>query len=72
MNVNRTSFYKKELKIPLKFYNDLFIKIKKLLDKYLNKKNDDYNIIAVDGTYSNTNIYNDKSLETCLNMGLLF
>ena len=72
INVNRTSYYKKEIKIPLSFYNELFIKIKKLLNKYLNKKNDDFNIIAVDGTYSNTNINNDKKLETCLNMGLSF
>ena len=68
MNVNRTSYYKKELKIPIKFYNDTF-KIKSLLDKYLNKNNNLYNVISVDGTYSNTNINNDKSLETCLNMG---
>ncbi len=69
INVNRTSFYKKELKIPLSFYQNTFLKIKNLLNKYLNKNNDDFNIIAVDGTYSNTNIYNDKKLETCLNMG---
>ena len=69
IDVNRTSFYKKELQIPLAFYNDIFFKIKKLLDKYLNKNNEQYNVIAVDGTYSNTNINNDKQLETCLNMG---
>ena len=69
LEVDRTSYYKKELKIPLKFYNNIFIKIKSLLDKYLNKNNNLFNVIAVDGTYSNTNIYNDKTLETCLNMG---
>ena len=28
-----------------------------------------YNIIAVDGTYSNTNLHDEHKLETCLNMG---
>lgn len=67
--VNRTSFYKKELKIPLNYYKILFTKIKFLLNKYLNKNDCVYSVIAVDGTYSNTNILNDKSLETTLNMG---
>jgi hypothetical protein len=67
--INRTSYYKKEIKIPLCFYNNIFIKIKKILNEYLGKKDDDYNIIAIDGTYSNTNIHNNKKLETCLNMG---
>lgn len=29
-----------------------------------------FNVIAVDGTYSNTNLHNQHKLETCLNMGL--
>ena len=69
INVNRTSYYKKELKIPISFYDKIFIKIKNLLNKYLDKNKNPFNIIAVDGTYSNTNIKNDKTLETCLNMG---
>lgn len=71
-NINRTSYYKKEVQIPLSFYNDIYTKLKKILNKYLNKSDDEYTIIAVDGTYSNTNINNDKKLETCLNMGLTF
>jgi hypothetical protein len=69
ISVNRSSFYKKELKIPINFYNNLLSKIKILLNKYLNKNNYKNNIIAIDGTYSNTNILNNKSLETSLNMG---
>lgn len=69
ISVNRSNFYKKELKIPVSFYNDIFIKIKQLTDKYLNKNQNPFNVIAVDGTYTNTNIYNNKKLETCLNMG---
>jgi hypothetical protein len=68
-NYNRSSFYKKELNIPLIFYQNLFIKVKKLLDKIMNKNLNLYNVIAVDGTYSNTNLHNEHKLETCLNMG---
>lgn len=69
INVNRTSFYKKELKIPINYYIKIFTKIKFLLNKYLNKNDSNYNVIAIDGTYSNTNILNNKLLETTLNMG---
>ena len=69
ININRTSYYKKGIKIPLSFYHEVFIKIKKLLDKYLGKNDQQYNVVVIDGTYSNTNIYNNKQLETCLNMG---
>jgi len=68
INVNPTSYYKKEFKIPISFYNDIFIKINNLLNKYLNKNNS-FNVICIDGTYSNTNINNNKKLETSLNMG---
>jgi len=39
INVNPTSYYKKEFKISISFYNDIFIKINNLLNKYLNKNN---------------------------------
>ena len=39
-----------------------------ILDKYINKSKNPFNVIVVDGTYNNTNIHNDKKLETCLNM----
>lgn len=68
-NYNRSSFYKKELNIPLTFYQNLFFKVKQLLDKTINKNFNLYNVIAVDGTYSNTNLHNEHKLETCLNMG---
>ena len=58
ISIHRTTFYKKEKSIPISFYNDIFIKTKLLLNKYLNKNVNDYNIIAVDGTYNNTNIKN--------------
>jgi hypothetical protein len=69
MSVNRSNYYKKELKIPLSYYNDIFIKIKIITDKYLNRSKNPFNVIAVDGTYNNTNLLNSKKLETCLNMG---
>jgi hypothetical protein len=68
-DVNRTNYYKKELKIPLSYYNDIFIKVKQIVNKYIDKNKNPFNVIAVDGTYNNTNIYNNKKLETCLNMG---
>ena len=64
-----TNYYKKELKIPYSYYNDIFIKVKQLTDKYLNKEKNPFNVVAVDGTYTNTNLHNNKKLETCLNMG---
>lgn len=66
---DRSSFYKKELNIPLIFYQNLFLKIKNLSNKLMNKNLNLFNVIAVDGTYSNTNLHNQHKLETCLNMG---
>ena len=40
-----------------------------LTDKYLEKEKNLFNVVAVDGTYTNTNLHNNKKLETCLNMG---
>jgi hypothetical protein len=64
---NNTSFYKKESKIPLKYYEDIYKNVLNIYNKY--SKKTDYKIIAVDGTYNNTNYKNDKKLETTLNMG---
>ena len=69
INVNRSNYYKKEQKIPYSYYNDIFIQVKILTDKYLNKEKNPFNVVAVDGTYTNTNLHNNKKLETCLNMG---
>jgi hypothetical protein len=33
-----SNYYKKEQKIPYSYYNDIFIQVKILTDKYLNKK----------------------------------
>jgi len=69
LSIDRTTYHKKDLIIPHTFYKDLFYKIRNLYDEYL-KSNDKYNLIAVDGTYNNTNVNNDKGkLETNLNMG---
>jgi len=68
---NRTTLYEKEIKIPLEFYVDIFNKITKL---YNDNFNDDEfkKLVAIDGTYNNTNVYNIKGfLETSLNMGFL-
>jgi hypothetical protein len=67
--LKRTTLYEKEKNIPLNFYFSLFKKLFDLyndlfVDKQLKK------LIAVDGTYNNTNVYNYKNfLETSLNMG---
>ena len=67
-NVNQTSFYRKESKIPLSYYEDLFAKTNNLIEKYVIDEKKP-KVIAVDGTYNNTNLLNKKKLETCLNMG---
>ena len=64
---NNTSFYKKEQKIPLQFYENIFENVLSIYYKYAKKTQ--YKIIAVDGTYNNTNYNNNKKLETSLNMG---
>jgi hypothetical protein len=66
--INRTTYHKKDLLIKDDFYKSLFYKIRDLYN--LNFKNNNLNLIAVDGTYNNTNINNIKhKLETSLNMG---
>lgn len=68
LSVHPSNYQKKEAKIPLKFYEETFDKIQKLFyNKY--STNNESKIICVDGTYNNTNINNDKNLETSLNMG---
>jgi hypothetical protein len=66
---DRTSYYKRELQIPISFYENTLHKIKKMLNSYL-KPNDKHNVYAVDGTYNNTNIKNDGKLETSLNLSV--
>lgn len=74
--IDRTSFYKKYKNIPLKYYKDIFSSIKKLYNEKLKDKNK-MDIIAVDGTYVNNNLYlnneknktNRNTLETSLCMG---
>jgi hypothetical protein len=63
-----SNYYRKEQKIPLQFYCNTLSKLKSLFQKYTNKNNN-LNVIAVDGTYNNTNFKKDKTLETTLNMG---
>ena len=68
LSIDRSTYHKKDLIIPHTFYKDLFYKIRNLYNEYL-KSNDKYNLIAVDGTYNNTNVNNIKGkLETRLNM----
>lgn len=64
-----TTLYEKEDKIPLSFYCTLFKSLHDLYNKLYNK-DDKLKIMAVDGCYNNTNLYNIKQfLETSLNMG---
>ena len=66
--VHESNYQKKEAKIPLLFYENIFINVQKLFyDEYSTENKD--KIVSVDGTYNNTNILNDGSLETSLNMG---
>jgi hypothetical protein len=69
LSINRTTYHKKDLMFPHTFYKDLFYKVRNLYNEKI-KLNDKFNLIAVDGTYNNTNVNNVKSkLETSLNMG---
>ena len=68
MNVHLSNFYRKELSIPLVIYVSLFNEIKNLFYSYSNNKKDI--IKPVDGVYNNTNIKNNKTLETSLNLGI--
>jgi hypothetical protein len=67
IHCNNICFINKENKIPLKYYEGIFDKITDIYYKYSNKTQ--YTIIAVDGTYNNTNYKNNHKLETSLNMG---
>jgi len=65
--VHLSSYLKKEEKIPIDFYKKTFLEIK---DLFGNKNDDLLNIIAIDGTYTNTNINREKGkTQTTLNMG---
>ena len=74
--INRSSFYRKDKNIPLKYYKYIFTSIKKLYNEQIKDKNK-MDIIAVDGTYINNNLFLDNSknnthkntLETSLCMG---
>jgi hypothetical protein len=67
VDCHKSAFYRKESKIPLEYYKNIHERILNIHNKYTG--NYEYNIIAVDGTYNNTNINNNKNLETSLNMG---
>lgn len=70
INVHPSNYQKKEAKIPLSFYQNLFYKIQNLFyEKYTFNDSKQHKIISVDGTYNNTNLLKDGSLETSLNMG---
>lgn len=66
-HVTKSNYYRKEKKIPLTYYQNCLSKLKLLFNKYSNKS--PIKIISVDGTYNNTNLKKDKTLETTLNMG---
>ena len=67
--IDRTTFHKKEMLIPITTYKNMFDKVKSLY-KELYFVNDKDLLLAVDGTFNNTNILNKKdNLETSLNMG---
>lgn len=68
-NISRTTFYEKEVKIPLSYYYDVYKKLNNIIIKHFYNKRKN-TVISVDGTYNNTNVKNIKGyLETSLNMG---
>ena len=64
---DNTSFYKKEQRIPLEFCTNIYEETVRVLKGYSKKTH--YTVVAVDGTYNNTNYKKDGLLETSLNMG---
>ena len=66
--VNDSNYYRKEQKMPLQYYQIVLSKTRILFNKY-NNKNNAYIVVGGDGTYNNTNLKRDKTLETSLNMG---
>ena len=66
---NATSYYKKEKNISLDTYKNILRDIKDLYSKINNDNNNNKSIIAIDGTYGNTNIKRKKGkLQTTLFM----
>ena len=67
INVHPSNYQKKEAKIPLLFYENLFNNIQSLFyEKYSINDLNKNRIVCVDGTYNNTNLLNNGSLETSL------
>lgn len=67
-SINRTSFYKKEKNISISVYKNIFKEICKVYDS-LTDNCDKTLILAVDGTFNNTNyVRAAKTLQTSLNM----
>jgi hypothetical protein len=64
---HKTAYYRKESKIPLIYYKNIYDSVLNIYNRY--SKPNQYKIIAVDGTYNNTNLKNNKQIETTLNMG---
>lgn len=68
-NTFANSFFYRENQIPVLVYENIY---KNISDLYKTLKNIDPNEqikVAVDGTFNNTNLNNNKKLETSLNMG---
>ena len=69
LSIDRTTYHKKDLIMSTTFYKNLFYKVAHFYNDNFKIKNQ-INLVAVDGTYNNTNIHNIKgNLETSLNMG---
>jgi len=69
-NHNASSYYRKEKNISLTTYENILTDIKKLYLKINNNNSDNNNsLLAIDGTYGNTNIKRQKGkLQTTLFM----
>ena len=66
-SIVRSSFYEKERNISISIYKNIFFKLSSLYKQLVNNIT---TIIAVDGTYNNTKVFNKKGiLETNLNLG---
>jgi hypothetical protein len=66
---NASSYYRKERNISLITYENILTDIKKLYSKINNNDNSNNSLLAIDGTYGNTNIKRKKGkLQTTLFM----
>jgi hypothetical protein len=63
---SRTAIYKKEKKLPVELYKNMFTQAKQFFYK-ITKCNNMF--ISIDGVYSNTNVQHNGKVETSMSLG---